>query len=126
VYSPKDLRTTQSLFWQSADQCFVHMVAPRNATSQDRACCAFSLWLLCSRVHVSNHAVQQVRVVAKETHDSLQHSKNRSTNKTTLSGVLFGFPLSELLNAAMHLCCVADTPVTLLNQQTTQTWSCKL
>ena len=29
-----------------------------------------------------------------------------------LSGVLFDFPLSELLSAAMHLCWVPDTPVT--------------
>ena len=35
-----------------------------------------------------------------------------ATKKTTLSRVLFGVPLSELLNAAIHLCCVPVTPVT--------------
>ena len=63
-----------------------------------------------SRVHVSNYAVQQVRLAAKETHGSLQHSKKRRTKKTTLFRVLIGFPLSGLLNAGMHLYRVPDTP----------------
>lgn len=56
--------------------------------------------------------MQQVHLAAKETHGSLQHSKKRKTNKTTLFGFLVDFPLSGLLNAAMHLCWVPDTPVT--------------
>ena len=53
-----------------------------------------------------------MRLAAKETHNSFHHSKKKETSKTTLSGVLAGFPLSGLPNAAPHLCCVPDTPVT--------------
>lgn len=76
----------------------------------------------------SNLAVQQVRLAAKETHDSLQHFIQRETSKTTLSEVLCSFPLCGLLNAAMHFCCVPDTPATgiPLNQQEMHMFSCKL
>ena len=91
------------------------MVAPCNATNENRAC--ILTWLLFARVHVSNYAVQQVHRAAKETHGCLQHSENRKKQRNTLPGFLLGFPLSELLIAAMHLCCVPDTPTTTNNQK---------
>ena len=62
--------------------------------------------------------MQQVRLAAEETHDSLQHQQKMKQKKTTLSGVLLGFPLSGLPIAAMHLCCVPDTPVTTGTKKT--------
>ena len=58
-----------------------------------------------------------MRLAAEETHDSLQHSNKRKQKKTTLSGFLLGFPLSELLNAGQCISAVCQTHQSPLEQK---------
>ncbi len=81
-----------------------------NSSSSILSCRVFYFVLFW--IHAFNVAVQQGRLAAIKTHNSLQHSTEKRAKKTILSGVLVGLPFAELLNAATHLCCVPDTPVT--------------
>ena len=67
--------------------------------------------VLVSRVHGSDLLCNRCVLQQKRHMAALSTQKAGNSKKTKLFGALFGFPLSELLNAAVHLCCVPDTPV---------------